>query len=143
MEQPTHVRLSQTEPPPPEPKDLIDLKVVIGWVKLLLWFIRKRKWIPIMMVIVMGAGAIGALKVLPKTYECTSRLLAISINTRSNHRASISFALDAILRASAPVSVSRCISREWIGQQACQDPLTAPERGDHASTFTCRRSREL
>ncbi len=74
--EPTNVRLSQPESPPPEPKDLIDLKIVIGWAKLLLWFIRKRKWVPIAMVIVMGGAAVGALQVLPKTYECQSRLLA-------------------------------------------------------------------
>jgi uncharacterized protein involved in exopolysaccharide biosynthesis len=74
VEPSTNVRL--TDPPPPEPKDLIDVKVVLGWAKLLLWFVRKRKWVPIMMVIVMGGAAVGALQVLPKTYECQSRLLA-------------------------------------------------------------------
>lgn len=74
MEPSTNVRL--TDPPPPEPKDLIDVKMVVGWAKLLLWFIRKRKWVTITMVLVMGAGAVGALQVLPKTYECQSRLLA-------------------------------------------------------------------
>lgn len=54
---------------PPEPKDLVDPKVVLGWCLLFLGFIKKRKWIPVVSTGAALVLAIVALQVLPRTYE--------------------------------------------------------------------------
>lgn len=54
---------------PPDPKDLVDIRAVIGWTLLGLSFVKKRKWLLIGMTVLFGAISIAALRVLPKTYE--------------------------------------------------------------------------
>lgn len=54
---------------PPEPKDLVDPKVVLGWCLLFLGFIKKRKWIPVATTLVALLLSIAALQVIPKTWE--------------------------------------------------------------------------
>ncbi|HEU5075874.1 MAG TPA: hypothetical protein VFU02_16890, partial [Polyangiaceae bacterium] len=54
---------------PPEPKDLVDPKVVLGWCLLFLGFIKKRKWIPVISTAAALVLAVVALQVLPRTYE--------------------------------------------------------------------------
>ena len=54
---------------PPEPKDLVDPKVILGWCVLFLGFIKKRKWIPVITTFAALVLAIVALQVLPRTYE--------------------------------------------------------------------------
>ena len=68
--------MEQGQQPPPDPKDLIDPKVIIGWTLLALRFLNRRKWIPISLALVMAGLAIGALKVIPKTYESSVTLHA-------------------------------------------------------------------
>ena len=54
---------------PPEPKDLVDPKVILGWCLLFMGFIKKRKWIPVATTIVALLLSIAALQVIPKTWE--------------------------------------------------------------------------
>lgn len=54
---------------PPEPKDLVDPKVILGWCLLFLGFIKKRKWIPVATTGVALLLSIAALQVIPKTWE--------------------------------------------------------------------------
>jgi len=54
---------------PPEPKDLVDPKVILGWCLLFLGFIKKRKWIPVATTLVALLLSIAALQVIPKTWE--------------------------------------------------------------------------
>lgn len=54
---------------PPDPKDLVDPKVLLGWCILFLGFIKKRKWVPVISTVVALVLAVAALQVLPRTYE--------------------------------------------------------------------------
>jgi len=67
---------NRNQPPAPDPRDLIDLKLIVSWLTLFLAFVKKRKWLPICTVVLMTGLAIAALKVLPKTYECEIRVQA-------------------------------------------------------------------
>lgn len=60
----------------PPPKDLVDFRALLDWGILLWSFIVKRKWWPIGFVLASGVLAVIAVKVMPKTFEAGTQLLA-------------------------------------------------------------------